>query len=234
MPTARLSIGLFANGACGRSELVGVCVFSHLVNNASVPKSAGLSDPRTACDLGRLVITDAVGGNAESFLVSRAFRLLRREKREILSVISYADPVRRRDAAGRIFLPGHVGSPYAVMGSRYVGRASARTDLIMPDGKPISGRAIAKIRNAECGERYAMDELLRAGARPPQFGEDRADWLADLEAAGFLRRRRHPGCHTYLFPLTKAARIAARRVSTFPYLRRLHALSLRRVSLAAA
>jgi hypothetical protein len=88
MPVARLSIGLFANGKGGRSELVGVCVFSHPVNNASVPKTAGLSNPRTACDLGRLVIDQSQGGKAESFLVSRAFRILRREKPEILSVIA--------------------------------------------------------------------------------------------------------------------------------------------------
>jgi hypothetical protein len=217
MPVARLSIGLFANGKGGRSELVGVCVFSHPVNNASVPKTAGLSDPRTACDLGRLVIDQAQGGNAESFLVSRAFRILRREKPEILSVISYADPVRRIDESGHVFLPGHVGGLYAVMGSRYVGRSSPRTDLILPNGRPISSRAVSKIRNAECGQRYAMDDLVRAGARPPGFGEDRAAWLADLERTGFLRRQRHPGCHAYLFPLTRAAKLAARKVPDLAY-----------------
>src|SRR3546814_9478678 len=40
MPVARLSVGLFANGRVGRPELVGVCVFSHPVNNASIPKTA--------------------------------------------------------------------------------------------------------------------------------------------------------------------------------------------------
>ncbi|AMK23231.1 hypothetical protein GG804_02080 [Sphingomonas histidinilytica] len=217
MPVARLSVGLFANGKGGRPELVGVCVFSHPVNDASVPKSAGLTNARTACDLGRLVITDATGGNAETYLVSRAFRLLRREKPEILSVISYADPVRRVDADGNVFMPGHIGGVYAVMGSQYTGRSSPRTDLVMPDGRPISSRAISKIRNAESGQRYAMDDLLRAGARAPRLGEDRASWLADLERTGFLRRLRHPGCHAYLFPLTKAARIAARKVPSLPY-----------------
>ncbi len=217
MPVARLSIGLFANGRGRRSELVGVCVFSHPVNDASVPKTAGLSNPRSACDLGRLVIDQSQGGNAETFLVSRAFRLLRREKPEILSVISYADPVCRVDALGNVILPGHVGGIYAVMAARYTGRSSPRTDLIMPDGRPISSRAISKIRNAECGQRYAMETLLRAGARPPGPRESRAGWLADLERDGFLRRQRHPGCHAYLFPLTKAARLAARNVPSLPY-----------------
>lgn len=217
IPVTRLSVGLFADGAGGRPELVGVCVFSHPVNDASVPKNAGLTNPRTACDLGRLVVLDSQGCNAESFLVARAFRLLRREKPEILSVISYADPVRRIDADGRVFMPGHVGGLYAVMAARYVGRSSLRTDLILPDGRPVSSRALSKIRNAECGQRYAIDDLLSAGARPLRHGEDRGEWLADLQQSGFLRRRRHPGCHAYVFPLTRAARHAASRVPNHPY-----------------
>jgi hypothetical protein len=217
MPVTRLSVGLFRNGAGGRSELVGVCVFAHPVNNASVPKSAGLTDPRSACDLGRLVLLDDTGGNAETWMLSRAFRLLRREKPEIISVISYADPIRRTDERGQVFMPGHVGTLYSVMGSRYTGRSSPRTDLIMPGGQPISSRAISKIRNDECGQRYAADQLVAAGARARRIGEDGASWLADLERISFLRRQRHPGNHVYLFPLTRAARIAARGVPSLPY-----------------
>ncbi len=217
MPVARLSIGLFRNGRGGTSELVGVCVFAHPVNDASVPKSAGLPNPRSACDLGRLVLLDDTGGNAETWFLSRAFKLLRREKPEILSVISYSDPIRRADEHGHVFMPGHVGSIYAVIGSRYTGRSSPRTDLIMPNGQPISSRAISKIRNAESGQRYATDQLLRAGARSQRCSETGTEWLADLERSGFLRRQRHPGNHTYLFPLTKAARIGARKVPDLPY-----------------
>src|SRR3546814_15499396 len=53
MPVARLSVGLFANGRGGRSALVGVCVFSPPVNNASAPNTAGLGYPPPACALGR-------------------------------------------------------------------------------------------------------------------------------------------------------------------------------------
>jgi hypothetical protein len=217
MPVTRLSVGLFRNGTGGHSELAGVCVFSHPVNDASVPKSAGLTIARSACDLGRLILLDDTGGNAETWLLSRAFRILRREKPEIISVISYADPIRRIDAQGHVYMPGHVGSIYAVMGSRYTGRSSPRTDLIMPDGRPISGRAISKIRTGECGQRYAADQLAAAGARSRRHGESGADWLADLERTEFLRRRRHPGNHVYLFPLTKAARIAAGKVPSLSY-----------------
>lgn len=217
MPVTRLSVGLFRNGPGGRSELVGVCAFAHPINDAAVPKSAGLSNPRAACDLGRLAILDDVGGNGETFLVSRALKLLRREKPEIISVISYADPIRRVDETGHVYLPGHVGQLYAVMGSRYVGRSCSRADLIMPDGRPLSSRALSKIRNGETGQRYAIESLVRAGARPPRSGGDRRFWLAELESTGFLTRRRHPGNHIYVFPLTRAARIAARTVPSLPY-----------------
>ena len=95
--------GNFWTHLSGREE-PGPCVFSVPANDASVSKTAGLSDPRSACDLGRLVIDPSQGGNAETYLVSRAFRLLRREKPEILSVISYAERI-----AGEpmILLPGN-------------------------------------------------------------------------------------------------------------------------------
>lgn len=217
MPVCRLSVGLFRNGAGGRSELAGVCSFSVPINYASVPKTAGLDDHSAACDLGRLVLLDDVGGNGETYLVSRAFRLLRRERPDILSVISYADPVRRVGSNGEVFLPGHVGSLYAVMGSRYVGRSSMRSDLLLPDGRPISSRALSKIRTNDRGHRYAAEQIAAAGGAPRGFGEDGADWLKRLECSGFLSRQRHPGNHIYLFPLTKAARIAARTRPALPY-----------------
>src|SRR3546814_5560400 len=68
-----------------------------------------------------------------------------------------------------------------------------------------------------CGQRYAAEQLAAAGARTRRSGENGAHWLADLERSGFLRRQKHPGNHVYLFPLTKAARIAARAVPSLPY-----------------
>lgn len=54
-------------------------------------------------------------------------------------------------------------------------------------------------------------------ARAPRSDEARAASLVELEATGFLRRQRHPGNHVYLFPLTRAAKIAARTVPDLPY-----------------
>src|SRR3546814_13257256 len=79
--------------------------------------------------LGRLVLLDDTGGNAETWMLSRAFKLLRREKPEIVSVISYADPIRRTDEQGQVFMPGHVGTLYCVMRSeeRRVGKECVST-----------------------------------------------------------------------------------------------------------
>lgn len=216
-PPVRLAAGLFANGKGGRSELVGVCVFSVPINNASVPKTAGLSDPLAACDLGRLCLLDSVGSNGESFLVSRAMRLLRQEKPEIISVMSYADPIRRHNADGKLILPGHVGQLYATMNAMYFGRSSPRTDLLLPDGTILSPRTKSKLRNEEQGYVGALNRLLKLGARQPDPGEELKDWLSALENEGFFSRRRHPGNHTYVFPLTRAARHAARQKPTLPY-----------------
>src|SRR3546814_16735338 len=103
------------------------------------------------------------------------------------------------------------------MGSRYTGRSSARIDLILPNGQPISSRAISKIRNDECGQRYAAEQLAAAGARPRRSGENGAHWLADLERSGFQSRQKHPGNTVYMFPLTQEARIAAREVPRLTY-----------------
>src|SRR3546814_20082940 len=103
------------------------------------------------------------------------------------------------------------------MGSRYTGRSSARIDLILPNGQPISSRAISKIRNDECGQRYAAEQLAAAGARTRRPGENGAHWLAELERSGFMRRQKHQGNHVYLFPLTQAARLVARAVQRLPH-----------------
>lgn len=215
MPATRLCTGLFGPGKGGRPELCGVAVFSVPVNNKSVPKTAGLDDPLQAVDLGRLVLLDSVGGNAESWTIRQAFRHLRREKPDVISVISYSDPVIRRDARGNLVLPGHVGSAYVACSARYSGRSSPRTDFLMPNGRLLSPRAISKIRNDETGAAYAVRQIVDAGA--PKPNGDLRKWLSGLEDSGLLQRRRHPGNHTYLFPLTRAARLAARKTPQEPY-----------------
>lgn len=210
-PAARLSVGLFR----GR-ELAGVAVFSQPMNNGAAPKHAGLHHSQ-APDLGRFVLLDDVAGNGETWFLKRAFSCLRQEKPGVLGVISYADPVPRLSGAGEIVKPGHVGVIYQHLGAAYRGRATSRTEFLTPDGQPFSERAISKIRTLDQGHAYSTDELIRRGARRPRAGEDLRAWLADLRATSFLVPRRHPGNHVYAFPLTRAAKHAARDLPANPY-----------------
>lgn len=214
-PASRLSIGLFRNARAGRSDLVGVATFSVPMNNAAITKHTGLGSHRSGADLGRFVLLDDVPGNGESFFLSRAFKHLRREKPEILSVISYADPMKRCSPSGHIIAPGHVGRLYAVAGALYRGRSAPRYETFTPDGQIFSERAISKIRNAETGHAYAADELIRRGAERPTSADK--DWLASLLKTGFFTRRRHNGNHIYAFPLTKAAKLAGRDLPQLEY-----------------
>lgn len=209
-PATRLSCGLFRNGAGGKSELVGVCSFAVPINNASIPLHTGLQDHRAGVDLGRLVLLDDVPGNGESWFVSRAFRLLRQTKPEILSVIAYSDPVRRIADDGTVVMPGHCGMVYQALSADLRGRSSSRTDQIMPNGKILSPRAISKIRAQDTGAAYAERQLVESGASKREYGEDPAAWICRLQKEGHLRPRRHPGNLVYTFSLTKAARLAAR------------------------
>ena len=214
-PASRLSVGLFDQTG-RRPLLVGVATFSTPMNNQVVPAHTGLPSPE-GVELGRLVLLDSVAGNGETYFLSRAVRLLRREKPAVLSVVSYADPVERRDGAGRLVKPGHVGRVYQAMSATYRGRARARTLHVMPDGQVFSGRATSKIQNREQGYAYAVDQLVAAGAVRPDRKDDLRAWYAGLLATGFLRRRRHPGNHVYAFSLTQAARLAARALPSLPY-----------------
>jgi hypothetical protein len=215
-PASRLSLGLFQNGKGGRPCLVGACTFSQPVNNSSVPLRTGLAEHRRAVDLGRFVLLDDVAGNGETWFLSRAMRALRREKPDVLSVISYADPLQRVTGEGVIVKPGHIGMIYAVMGASYRGRANARIDTICPDGQPFNDRKLSKIRSGEVGHAYSVDGLVSLGA-PPPANADLRDWLAGLYASGFLTRRRHPGNHVYVFEMTRAAKLAARGLPRLQY-----------------
>lgn len=216
-PATRLSCGLFRNGKGGTSRLVGVCSFAVPVNNAAVPLHTGLDDHLAAADLGRLVLLDDVPGNGESWFVSRALRLLRAQKPGILSVIAYSDPVRRIAADGTVVMPGHCGMVYQALSASLRGRSTPRTDLMMPNGRILSPRAISKIRAQDTGAAYAERQVVDSGAPERQPGEAPRDWLERLRSAGVLKARRHPGNLVYAFTLTKAARLAARGKPSLPY-----------------
>lgn len=222
MPATRLSVGLFRNAGAGRSRLVGVAAFSVPINNASVPLHTGLQDPRAAADLGRFCLLDEVAANGETWMLSRALRLLRQTKPEIQAVMSYSDPLPRWDPQTGIYKRGHVGRAYAAWGGSssrllaYRGRSQRRREYLTPDGQTFSSRAISKVRSGETGQRYAIDELIRRGAPPPSAAEEPAAWFAHLLRLGFFTVRTHPGTHVYCFSLTRKAKLAGRTLPSLP------------------
>lgn len=190
-PAARRRFGLYERGGA----LVGVAVFSVPVRaEVFAPMPRGAWD--AAAELGRLVMLDSVRANAESWFVRRALDVLRREG--FAGVVSFSDPFRRTALDGTVVMPGHVGGVYQALGARYVGRARPGAMLLLPDGRSLSPRAVAKIRNGERGREYAAAQLVAAGAAP--LDGDAREWVT-RELPRVVRRVRHPGNLKYVWPL---------------------------------
>lgn len=219
-PATRMSCGLFRNGPAGQSELVGVASFSVPMTNKVGPANTGYADAARSIELGRLVLLDNVEANGESWFMSRAFELLIKEKPEIESVFSYSDPIRRTDANGRIILRGHVGEVYQALNAICRGRSSPRTQLVMPNGRIASQRALSKIRNLETGFNYAQRQLIDAGAPSRNIGEEPSAWLERIQIQGFFQRHRHPGNWAYVFGMNRTARKHLATLSSVPYPKR--------------
>lgn len=197
-PAARERFHLYRRGGA----LVGAAVFSHPPNEAVLRRLP--CERMQGIELGRLVLLDNVPGNGESWFVARCFELLR--AKGIAAVVSHSDPLPRRTVEGRLVLPGHVGNVYQALNATYGGRTEARYQWLMPDGTVFSRRAANKIRKRERGYRYAIDQLVAAGAeRPLDLGQNLELWLVDsLRAIG--RRVKHHGNHRYLWALDKRLR----------------------------
>ena len=156
-PADRHRVGLWRVGA--RRQLVGVAVFSVSMNQAVVPRYTGLK-PGQGVELGRLVLLDDVAMPGETWFMSRAFRSLRAAKGEVEAVVSYADPQPRRDAAGVIVKPGHVGRIYAALSGHHHGKSAPRSGWATRSGALVSERAL---RPRLC--RRPAGRTWRAGAQ---------------------------------------------------------------------
>jgi len=207
-PAARLSCGLFASTGSD-SRLVGVAVFSVPMNQSVIPSYSGFA-PDAGVELGRFVCAPEVRYNGESWFLARAFAQLRREKPRVRAVLSFADPLERRDEGGFVVKPAHWGVIYQASNAIYVGRSSCRTLLIGPNGRVVSGRAVSKIRLGERGSQYAERLIVTAGAPARAFGESPAAWFDRLQHTRLLRRVRHGGNLAYLFGLDEPTRALLR------------------------
>jgi len=192
---SRLRYGLWDR----RGALLGVAVLSVPVRREVLTRPfPDLVPFHESLELGRLVLADRVPANGESWFLGRVFRLAGREG--VRGVVSFSDPVARRDATGGLVFPGHIGIVYQAANASYAGRGAARTILVLPDGRVLNERALSKLRTLDVGHEY-VEHLLRLFGAPPRRGAAPSAWIPRALAAAGVRRLRHPGNHRYLFRL---------------------------------
>lgn len=183
--------------------LVGVAVLSVPVRREVLtvpfPELVPFSE---SLELGRFVLADSVPANGESWFLARVFRLAAR--RGVRGLVSFSDPVARRDADGRVVFPGHIGLIYQAANAIYAGRGTPRTLLVLPDGRVLNERALAKLRALDSGHAY-VEELLRRFGAPARNGANPREWLSRALCAVGVRRLHHPGNYRYLFRLGSRA-----------------------------
>jgi hypothetical protein len=196
-PAARFRFGLY-----NKNTLVGCAVFSHPCNDKVLSNVFPVDDILSCVELGRFVLLDSVPGNGETFFLGRCFDYLR--KNGIVGVISFSDPIPRLNRDGDIVFPGHLGTIYQAHNGIYLGRGTARTIHILPDGKVLSDRAIQKIRGGERGWQYAANLLQQYGASAPS-DEGIVSWLNHW-INEVTYRMKHPGNYKYAWGLTSSIR----------------------------
>jgi hypothetical protein len=198
-PAARFRAGLFRTVPFRKSELVGTAVFSVPMAPRAILHYTG--QPK-GVELGRFCLLDDVEANGETWFLARAMRLLSTALPDLRAVLSYSDPIPRHALDGTVVLPGHVGIVYQALSALYMGKSSARTIFLRPDGRTLlSERALCKLRADDSGADYAYAQLLAAGAPPRQQAEAGAAYVQRALREGPFRRFRHSGCHAYLWAL---------------------------------
>lgn len=195
---SRLQVGLWHKASPFQAaQLAGVIAFSVPIQNSVIPAWFAGVPAREGVEIGRLALLDHVPGNGETFMLGRAFRLLRRALPEVQAVISYADPMERHDADGRVFKLSHKGTIYAAFSGTFLGRSSARTLILARDGRCLNERTLSKVRNGEQGAGYAERMMVSMGAPPRRLHEDGAAYVLRALDAGGFRRVRHPGNYAF-------------------------------------
>lgn len=202
-PAARCRVGLFVKRPFQEERLAGVAVFSVPMNNSAIPAWFPGLAAGEGVELGRFVLLDEVEANAETWFQARALRALATQLPMLRAVVSYCDPVARTDEAGNKVFPGHLGTIYRAGNAAALGRSTARTLRLLPNGRVASERALSKVRADDCGAGYAVEQLVAAGAPKRQPFETGAAYLARLEMSGLFRRLRHPGNLVFGWDLRK-------------------------------
>lgn len=198
-PAARFRAGVFVKEPFRRERLAGVGVFSVPMNQQVVPCYFPGLQPNQGVELGRLVLSDDLAANAESWALARMRRLLARALPDVHGIVAYCDPIERRGESGELIKRGHVGTIYKASNAAFQGRSASRTIWMAPNGTTFADRMLSKLRNGESGKRYAYERLADQGAPRPAPAEQAAAYLKRLQAQGWLRPLRHPGNLVFTF-----------------------------------
>ncbi|MEV4868557.1 hypothetical protein [Streptomyces syringium] len=203
-PSARFRFGLFELDA-GEARLCGVAVFGVPVSAAVLTRPFPDLRPYVeSLECSRFVLTEACPANSESWFLARCFDELL--VRGVRGIVSFADPVPRRDASGALIAVGHVGTIYQATNAVYMGRATPRTVKLLPNGVVLNERMAQKVRRQEQGHEYAERMLIGLGAPVPRAGVDPKVWLREALVAVGARNLRHRGVHRYGYRLGRDRR----------------------------
>ncbi len=195
---SRLQIGMWHKPSpFEAAQLAGVIAFSVPIQNMEIPSWFAGVPARHGVEIGRLALLDHVPGNGETFMLGRAFRLLRRTLPEVRAVLSYADPMERHDADGRLFKLGHRGTIYAAFSGTFLGRSTARRLILARDGRCLNERTLCKVRHGEQGAGYAERMMVAMGAPPRRLHEDGALYVKRALCSGAFRSVLHPGNYAF-------------------------------------
>lgn len=193
LPATRLSWGLLTRDdrliddstpLSGGLGLVGVACLSVPMTASVLTNVFPQLEPFTeSLELGRLVLTDPVPANAESWFLARVWR--QAAAVGLRGIVSFADPLPRQRTTTRTLpdgtaaevvetiSPGHVGACYQGAGAIACGRSTARTLIYLPrHGTVLSERTLSKIRLQESGSAAAERHLVALGAAPRPISQD--------------------------------------------------------------
>lgn len=167
-PSARFRFGLYDVGD-GGARLCGVAVFGVPVTAAVLTRPLPDLQPYVeSLECSRFVLLDEVPANAESWFLARCFDELL--VLGVRGIVSFADPVPRRDASGNLVAVGHVGTIYQATNAIYMGRATPRTVKLLPNGVVLNSGVRAGSRRTtdshEAASQQVDHRLGPAVARP--------------------------------------------------------------------
>lgn len=195
--------------------LVGVLVLASPMNPRVLTAAFPDLEPyRQSAEVARLVLSESVPSNGESFFTSAALRSAANDG--LRGAVMFSDPIprwRRTEHGHVIQTRGHLGIVYQALSATYTGLGTARTLTVLPDGSTFTARARSKLLRQESGAAGVARRLQEMGAPPPPPGPGEAlkQWLDQALAQIGARRQPHPGNHRYLL---RVGRTRAERTRT--------------------